>query len=118
MSTVAFVEGKNGSWAAWETDGQVSFGPLNPDGAKGSLFSPPGNADNPKHPAIAVNDRGETLLAWAEDTGWEKGGALAWQVFDRAGKPTNRKGKVAGGIPVWGIPTAAAKPDGGFVIIR
>jgi hypothetical protein len=60
--------------------------------------------------------RGETLLVWTEGTGWKKGGTLAWQVFDRGGKPTTEKG-TAESVPVWGLPTAVALLNGEFTII-
>ncbi len=118
MSTMALVQGPNGVFAAWETDGQIYFA-----GAKAGTTTftepqaVPGDGQGRKHPALAVNTRGDLLLAWAEGTGWQKGGALAWQVFDKDGKPTGARGRVPGGIPVWGLPTAVAA-DGGFTIIH
>jgi hypothetical protein len=38
-------------------------------------------------------------------------------VFDKNGKPTGAAGRVEGGIPVWGLPTAVATA-GGFTIIH
>jgi hypothetical protein len=73
---------------------------------------------NRKHPALAVNAKSEMLLAWAEGTGWQKGGSLAWQVYDKAGKPTGEKGRREGGIPVWGLPAAVAHSDGSFTLIH
>jgi hypothetical protein len=58
------------------------------------------------------------LLAWTEGTGWERGGDLAWQVYDAAGRPTRERGRLAGGVPVWGLPTAVASPDGRFLIFH
>jgi hypothetical protein len=58
-----------------------------------------------------------STLAWAEGTDWEKGGALAWQVFDQDGNPTDEKGRLEDGIPLWGLPTAVAT-DAGFTIIH
>src|SRR5206468_739213 len=70
-----------------------------------------GRAHERKHPVLAVNARGETLFAWAEGTGWQRGGSLVWQVHDRAGKPAEEKGKADRGIPVWGLPAAVAHRD-------
>jgi hypothetical protein len=118
MSTMALVQGYNGVFAAWETDGQIYFADRKPGTT--TFTEPqaaPGNGGARKHPALAINARGETLLAWTEGTGWEKGGALAWQVFDKNGKPTSARGRVDGGIPVWGLPTAVVA-DGRFTIIH
>jgi len=57
------------------------------------------------------------LLAWIEGTGWQKGGALAWQIFDKHGNPTSVRGRVDGAIPVWGLPAAVAT-DSGFTIVH
>ena len=61
-----------------------------------------------KHPAIAVSTSGDTLVVWAEGTGWQRGGDLARQVFDKNGKATDQHGRALRGIPVWGLPTAVA----------
>ncbi|MDR3639499.1 MAG: hypothetical protein P4L84_37205 [Isosphaeraceae bacterium] len=101
--------------AAWETAGQVSFARVN---RAAEPVSPAGRPGDRKHPAVALNERGDVLLAWTEGTGWQKGGHLAWQIFDSSGRPTAEKGRVRNGIPVWGLPTAVARPDGSFVIIH
>lgn len=118
MSTMALVEGPNGVVAAWETEGQIYFGRVKPGTTEvAEPQAAPGAGKGRKHPALAVNARGEVVLAWAEGTGWQKGGALAWQVFDKDGKATADKGRIERGIPVWGLPTAVAT-DGGFTILH
>ena len=118
MSSAAFCESKAGVFAAWETTGQIQFAAVDTaTGLAGKPASPPGTAKR-KHPAIASNHRGEVLLAWTEGTGWQRGGALAWQVFDASGKPIGEKGRVADGVPVWGLVAAIARPDGSFVIFH
>lgn len=116
MSSESLYLGATGSvLAAWETKGQVSFARVT---ERSQTISPPGPGIERKHPAIAANAQGEILLAWTEGTGWQKGGDLAWQVFDAHGRPTAVKGRVRGGIPVWSLPTALARPDGRFVIVH
>jgi hypothetical protein len=116
MSSASLTESKGGVLAAWETAGQVYFSQIRPDTLKVSPpISPPGSASR-KHPVIAGNARGDMLLVWTEGTGWQRGGALAWQLFDTGGEATNEKGRVEG-IPVWSFAAAVPRADGGFVII-
>ncbi len=118
MSTMTLVQGQSGVAAAWDTDGQIYFTTIKPGTTRFTEPRPaPGTAAGRKHPALAVSARGETLLVWTEGTGWQRGGALAWQLFDKAGKPTTTRGRVEGGIPVWGLPTAVAT-GGDFTIIH
>ena len=119
MSSEALVEGPQGVVAAWETSGQVRFARIDP-GSRKILppLSAPGTGQNRKHPTLAVNGKGEILLAWTEGTGWKRGGDLAWQLYDQNGKPTAEKGRVEGGVPTWGLVTAVARPDGSFTLLH
>ena len=45
---------------------------------------------------------GQSVVVWAEGTGWQRGGDLAGQVFDKSGKATDQRGRVECGFPVWG----------------
>lgn len=117
MSSASFANGAHGLLAAWETEGQVYFAALGPN--KQQPLSPiaaTGAAGKRKHPALAANARGETLLVWTEGTGWKKGGSFAWQLYDAQGKPLGEKGEAAG-IPVWSLAAVVAEKDGGFTII-
>lgn len=117
MSSETFASGPKGVVAAWENAGQIKLLALGDKPSKAARpFSPPGAAAGRKHPSVAINNKGELLVVWTEGTGWERGGTLAWQVYSSANKPTKDKGR-AEGVPVWGLPTAAATPEGGFVII-
>jgi hypothetical protein len=62
------------------------------------------------------NPAGETLFAWTEGTGWAKGGAVAWRLFDKDGNALSESGR-ADGVPVWSLPTAFAKTDSSFGIV-
>ena len=117
MSSYTFVEGAKGVVAAWETQGQVYFARIDPaTGKRSAAVAAPGKSRSRKHPAVAVNTRGETILVWTEGMGWARGGAVAWQVFDRDGKPTADRGR-ADGVPAWSLVAVFARPDGGFTVV-
>lgn len=119
MSSASLAESGSGVLAAWEAQGQVYFRRVDPKSDDASLpVAPAGGRGGRKHPAVAGNAQGETILVWTEGTGWQKGGSLAWQVFDRLGRPIGPEGRIEGGVPVWGLATVVARPDGGFTIIH
>ena len=117
MSTMAFAEGDGGVLAAWETSGQVYFSSAGLDSSpKSRAIGAPGNVTGRKHPALAVNALGETILVWTEGMGWNRGGSVAWQVFDKSGRPTRARGR-ADGVPVWSLVAVFAQPSGDFTIL-
>jgi hypothetical protein len=118
MSSETFAESAGVVVAAWETDGQVYFSRIAQDtGKRSAPVAAPRDGKGRKHPAVAVNSRGDTLLAWTEGMGWQRGGTLAWQVFDKAGKPAGPIERAAPGVPVWSLVAAFARPDGGFTVV-
>jgi len=117
MSAMAFGEAKDSVLAAWETDGQVYLTRINrKTGQRSEPSAAPGGSKDRKHPVVAGNQRGDIILVWTEGMGWNKGGSLAWQVFDRSGKPTAEQGHVEG-VPVWSLVAVCARSDGGFTIL-
>ncbi len=116
MSTCTAIRVGTRIWSAWETEGQVSW--CAQDGGKpGKRIDAPGNGGKRKHPAIAVNADGRICLAWVEDSGWNRAGTLHWQVWGADGAPIGGIGN-GGRLPVWGFGAVAARPGGGFVVIR
>jgi hypothetical protein len=117
MSSAAFVETPGNILAAWETEDKVFFTRINPQTlAFAKPMAAPGSGSDRKYPSLAVNSRGEVLLAWMEGSGWGKGGTLHWQRFTDDGSPIDAPGE-APGIPAFSFATAFAKPDGGFTIL-
>lgn len=112
MSSAAIISGPAAPRAAWETDAEV-YTSLLTEKAEPVAVSK-GKA---RHPSMAVNARGETLVVWSIGTGWKRGGELGWVVLDPAGKPTGQRG-TAPGVPVWGHTAAFALQDGNFVILH
>ena len=114
-SATMTVSGDKQALAAWENNGQVYFAAIDSTGSKTPIAAP-AETGKRKHPAMASNSRGTGVLVWTEGTGWKKGGSLAWQVFDKSGKPIGEMG-AAQGVPVWGLATVVAEADGSFTII-
>ena len=115
MSSASLSASQSDVLAAWETAGNVFFSRLNATTLKASEnVSPPGEAKR-KHPVAVGNARGEVLLAWTEGTGWQRGGDVAWQVFDASDQATSERGRTSG-VPVWSLVTAVPRAEGGFLI--
>jgi hypothetical protein len=117
MSSYALAAGAGRVIAAWETAGQVQYADVTTGGTeKPAAVSPPGNTGARRHPSIAIGSRGEVLMSWSEGTGWQKGGSIAWQIFDRAGRPIGSPGR-APGLAVWSLSAAFAGPGNTFTIV-
>jgi hypothetical protein len=76
MSSASLSESSGQILAAAETHGHVFF--IRIDAKTGRVSSPVSPETQAKHPVVIGNSRGEVLLAWAEGTGWNKGGSVAW----------------------------------------
>jgi hypothetical protein len=118
MSSMDLASGTDGSiLAAWEKDGQIYETAVTTASLEfGAPELTGGDGAGRKHPVIVLNAAGNSqLIAWTEGTGWEKGGALAWEVTDlkTGAKKTGR----APGVPVWGRVTAVAEREGTFTVI-
>lgn len=117
MSTDYLSEGRRSVLAAWEKAGEVYFDKINPRTFQlSSSFAAPGPNSDRKHPAVAADARGDILLAWTEGTGWDKGGSLAWQLFNSSGRPIGAEGH-APRLPVWDMPSVFTGPQGNFTIV-
>jgi hypothetical protein len=116
MTSMSLTAG-DPSFQAWETDGQVYF---NSTAAGDPPKAPPvtktGEALRRKHPRLAIDRKGQVLMAWTEGTSWGRGGSLAWQVFGPDGRPTAVLGS-KGVVPAWSFPAVIARVDGGFTIL-
>lgn len=118
MSTDFISEAAGRVMIAWEKAEQVYFASLEPGTeALGRVISAPGEGQSRKHPVVVANKKGEVLLAWTVGTAWQRGGGLAWQMFNAAGQPMGPEGFKPGVVPIWGLAAAVARRDGGFTII-
>jgi hypothetical protein len=114
MSSASLSESSGKILAGAETHGRVFF--IRMDAKTGQVSSPVSPDTQAKHPVVLGNSRGEVLLAWAEGTGWNKGGSVAWQLYDREDKPLSAKGR-GDGLPTWSLPSAFVEPDGSFTVV-
>ena len=116
MSSASLVDSAQGVFAAWETKGKIQTTAVLPELREPFPETPVSMGDRAKHPALAVNSRGEVLCAWAEGTGWQKGGSVVWRSLDAKGKPAG-EATMQSGLPVWSFPAAFAREDGQFVVV-
>jgi hypothetical protein len=117
MSSMDFAENSGVSLCAWETGGQIYWTRITgADGATGEPIAAPGEGKGRKHPRLAVNSKREVLVVWTEGTGWQKGGSLAYQLYDANGRPIADLKQVSG-IPTWSFAAAVALPDNGFSVL-
>ena len=114
VSTTNLFAGPDGLTAAWETAGQVYFADVD---RLDAVHSPPEKARfRRKNPVVAVDSRGDSLLAWGDGPGFSFGGSLHWQVFDATGRPVGAPGGGPSTI-LTGNTTAAVVQDGRFLVI-
>ncbi len=113
VSTTNLFAGPDGLTAAWETQGQVYFADID---RLDAVRAPPGEARfRRKNPAVAVDARGNTLVAWGDGPGFSFGGSLHWRVFDAAGRPVGEPG--GAGTVIEGSTVAAVVQDGRFLVV-
>lgn len=117
MSSFALAETSTDVLAAWETNGQVYFARVDCiTGKRSAPIAAPRVTKGSKHPVVGGNTKGETILVWTEGMGWNKGGAVAWQVFDKNGNPTAERGR-AEGVPTWSLVAIIVHADGRFAVV-
>ena len=116
MSSASLVDSPHGVFAAWETKGKVKATSVLPELRELFPTAAVSIGNRAKHPALAVNLRGEALCVWADGTGWQKGGSVAWRKLDAKGKPTGETTTTTG-LPAWSFPAAFARDDGDFVVV-
>ena len=115
VATTTLSAGPDGTLVAWETEGQVYFADIE---QLDEPVSPPGEAAfRRKNATVAVNDRGDTLLAWGDGPGFMSGGTLHWQLFYDDGRPRGEDGGAGEPIPARSVPTVAVRPNGSFVLV-
>jgi len=116
MTTFAFAEGPSGLLGAWQTAHQIYFASLDSVHMTHGTVQALAGEGTRSHPSVAINSRGERLIAWTDGTAWARGGTLAWELQDASGARVEAKENAAP-VPVWGLVSAVATSDGAFVIL-
>jgi hypothetical protein len=117
VSSAAFAETAGEVLAASETQVRVYFARIDPaTGKRPSLIRAAGVPGSPKHPVVAGNALGQTILAWTEGMDWNRGGSLAWLVFDKKERPVGVMGQ-ADGVPTWSLAAVFTRPEQAFTIV-
>lgn len=109
MSSASLMPAAQGLRAAWENDGQIVTGLM------GTTATQKIGPKNAKHPTLAQNSAGQTLIASVTGSGWSKAGSLHWDVLNAQNLVTDSGD--CGKLPVWSYPAAYARPDGSFVVL-
>lgn len=118
MSTASLVQDLNPGgriWGAWETGGRIRLEMVSsglPKFPEPITVTPESGA---RHPALAVNRNGDVLCAWAEGTGWQRGGRVAWRILSAEGTPVGEPGH-GEALGVWSLPAVLPRTDGSFAV--
>ena len=113
MSSASISEAGKEVLVAAETHGRVFF--IRVDRDSGQVSDPISPEKPAKYPVALANERGDTLFVWAEGAGWNRGGSVAYEVFNESGT-TLEKSRVDG-LPAWSLPTAFVERSGNFTVV-
>jgi hypothetical protein len=117
MTTSALVQDGAGLVAAWQTEHQIYWTTLDPNRLSHTPEQSLSGSGVRSHPSVAVNRRGDRLIAWADGTAWARGGSVSWELQDASGTRIDGR-EAAGSVPVWGLVESVALPDGSFLILH
>lgn len=116
LSTNDIVRSQEGkSWMAFETEARTIYKLLGADIAVSA--GEPAKATRQKNPAIAVNSRGEKLVAWGEAISHSKGGELQVRLVDSNNKQIGVSGLEKIIIPDYSFPAAGSLITGEFIVL-
>ncbi len=114
MSLPSLSTTADGVIISWETGRLVASEVVGPNASVQKL-NPTGSGKR-KHPVTVQNRVGQRLMVWSEGTGWQKGGAVEWQLFDAKGTPIGSPERREG-LPVWSRPAAVVDAADNFLVI-
>ncbi len=100
---------------AWEFEHGIHWTITSADANEPTIHT--AGAKGSKHPSIATDADGNTLLAWTDGISWGSTGQLRWTLFAPDATALETPTTDAATVPAWSIVTTTANPAGGFVII-
>ena len=112
MSSASLMPAAQTLRAAWENDGQIVTGLMGTPASAVQKVGP----KNAKHPVLAQNTKGQTLIASVIGSGWNKAGRLHWDLLDAQGRNTDSGDGEK--LATWSYAAVYARPDGSFVVIH
>lgn len=112
MSSASLLSAGTTLRAAWENDGRIVTRLVSDPADPPRMVGPSGA----KHPVLAQNSGGETLLVCLVGSGWSAAGTLHWDLLGPNGKVSASGDGTK--LPVWSHAAVYAKPDGSFVILH
>lgn len=116
MSNAALLTAGDRLFAAWERNGRIELGRFLISSSQSETRIVSMTGSRQRHPAFIRNRSGKILAAWAEETGWKRGGRVAWQRMSANLKPVGEP-EYGENLPVWSSPAVAANPDNSFTVI-
>lgn len=116
-SVYSLATGKNGTLVTWDSRGHVFWAKVE-DKLKKNVAP---TKRRSRAPVVATNAKGEVLFAWAEASNprqFREGADLAWQLYDKDGKPISKKQMIPKVLTRWSFAAVYAKPNGDFIILH
>lgn len=116
LSTNDITTDQNGKdWLVFETEARIMLMGL-PDAAPVPVGAP-FMETRQKHPAVAVNDKGDTLVVWGEAISHTRGGRLNMQLLNNGSAVSDFEFSEEIQIGDFSFPAAAVLPDGNFLVL-
>jgi len=116
LSTNDISSDQNGKdWLVFETEARIMLMglPDEPPLAVGAPFT----ETRQKHPAVAINPEGHTLVVWGEAISHTRGGRLNMQLLDDGQAVDGFEFSEEIEIGDFSFPAAAVLPDGNFLVV-
>lgn len=106
---------EGGNWLVFETEARIMLMGL-PDQTPMPVAAP-FTETRQKHPAVAVNPKGETLVVWGEAISHTRGGRLNMQLLTDGQAVSGFEFAEQIEIGDFSFPAAAVLPDGNFLVV-